>query len=40
MSELMRAPQPVGGYDLMAIGPVLLVVLAVIGIRRFLGRSR
>jgi hypothetical protein len=32
--EFIRAPQPVGEYDLMAIGPVLLVVLAIIAIRK------
>ncbi|KKN84505.1 hypothetical protein LCGC14_0287710 [marine sediment metagenome] len=34
MPEFLRAPQPVGEYDLMAIGPVLLAVLVIIGIRK------
>ncbi|MEF2553018.1 hypothetical protein VQ042_16890 [Aurantimonas sp. A2-1-M11] len=34
MPEFIRAPQPVGEYDLMSIGPVLLVVLAIITIRK------
>lgn len=34
MPDVLRAPQPVGEYDLMAIGPVLLVVLVIFGIRK------
>ena len=39
MPELLRAPQPVGEYDLMAIGPVLLVVLVVFAVRKLWSRE-
>ncbi|WP_255617698.1 hypothetical protein [Aurantimonas sp. VKM B-3413] len=34
MMESVRAPQPVGEMDLLAIGPILLLVLVAIGIRK------
>ena len=35
MPDLMRDPQPVGEFDLMAIGPIVLIVLAILGLRKF-----
>ena len=39
MPELLREPQLVGEYDLIAIGPVLLVVLAVFALRKLWSRE-